>query len=480
MAQVARISGPLLAANLVRTQANLAFDNDLLYVGHLTGKIGVRTASPNAELNIVGQHSANNYYADRLTSGNLKVDTTGITAITGDIILDSQDGIIHADELHTQKLTFNDNYIGSLANSNIVFDPNGAGVVNFPNTKIHGNVDATGNITIPGNLSVGGTINLGDQPTDTIDFDFLDFTQDLVPNTTAGLHNLGSTTNIWNNINTAKAVIGDIEIDNDYITTSTLNNNLIIRANGTGSIIIDDITLNGHNVISVGDLQITPGGGSISLNSTRALKVPDGTEAQRTNLNRDLRYNTTTNFFELFSTAYTPLRGIWSEDRQTYVLANATNDFSFVTNGVTNTTLSSTSLTTNRLVSQNNVAIDGNTISTATTNAAMTLTATGTVNIANLEFDTNTIHNTIDQAFKFSKTGAQGYIHFDTTYGVVFPAGSTAQRPAGVIGQTRFNTGLAYLETYDGTQWANIAGAGGGITEEYMEELVNIYTIALA
>ena len=489
MAQVARISGPLLAANLVRTQANLAFDNDLLYVGHLTGKIGVRTASPNAELNIVGQHSANNYYADRLTSGNLKVDTTGITAITGDIILDSQDGIIHADELHTQKLTFNDNYIGSLANSNIVFDPNGAGVVNFPNTKIHGNVDATGNITIPGNLSVGGTINLGDQPTDTIDFDFLDFTQDLVPNTTAGLHNLGSTTNIWNNINTGKAVIGDIEIDNDYITTSTLNNNLIVRANGTGSIVIDDIILNGHNIKTEGtgnpagtdeDIQFIPGGETITISSSSALKVPVGQEGRRPNLNRDVRYNTTTNFFELFSTAYTPLRGIWSEDRNTFVLANAGNDFSFVTNGVTTTTLSSTSLTTNRLVSQNNVAIDGNTISTATTNAAMTLTATGTVNIANLEFDTNTIHNTIAQAFKFSKTGAQGYIHFDTTYGIVFPAGSTAQRPAGVIGQTRFNTGLAYLETYDGTQWANIAGAGGGITEAYMEELVNIYTIALA
>ena len=30
MAQVARISGPLLAANLVRTQANLAFETDLL------------------------------------------------------------------------------------------------------------------------------------------------------------------------------------------------------------------------------------------------------------------------------------------------------------------------------------------------------------------------------------------------------------------------------------------------------------------
>ena len=77
MAQVARISGPLLAANLKRTQANLAIDNDLLYIGHLTGKIGVRTATPSTELNISGQHSADHYYADRLTGGNIKFDTTG-------------------------------------------------------------------------------------------------------------------------------------------------------------------------------------------------------------------------------------------------------------------------------------------------------------------------------------------------------------------------------------------------------------------
>ena len=479
MAQVARISGPLLAANLKRTQGNLAVDTDLLYIGHLTGKVGIKKSSPGTELDIFGQSRANDFRSDTLTGGNLKVDTTGITAITGDIILDSA-GTIHTDELHTNNLTFNDNYIGSLANSNIVLDPNGSGTVNFPSTTIHGNVDATGNITIPGNITVGGTINLGDQPTDTIDFDFLDLTQDFVPHTTAGAYNLGSTTNVWDDVTTGRARIGDIEIDESFIQNTTTNNDLTFRASGTGSVIMHDVTINGHNIITPADLVLQPGNESITLNSTGALRVPDGTEAQRTSLNRDVRYNTTTNFFELFSTAYTPLRGIWSENRQTYVLANASNDFSFVTNGVTNTTLSSTGLTTNKLISQSNVSIDGNTISTATLNAAMTLTATGTVNIANFEFDTNTIHNSIQSAFQISKTGSTGYVHFDTHYGVVIPSGSTAQRPAGIIGQTRYNTGLAYMETFDGTDWANIAGIGGGITEQYMEELVNIYTIALA
>ena len=902
MAQVARISGPLLAANLKRTQANLAIDNDLLYIGHLTGKIGVRTATPSTELNISGQHSADHYYADRLTGGNIKFDTTGASSVVGNIILNSQ-GIVKANKVRTDNLELNDNTISSLSNSNIVLSPNGAGTVEFKtNTQVQGNINATGNITIPGNIIVGGTINFGDQATDTIDFDFLDFTQDLVPNTTQGLHNLGSATQIWNNVNTAKANIGDIEIDNDYISTSTFNNNMFLKANGTGSIVLENLAFGGNTLVttdaltstftsctlshtldnpnaygtsqsdsfpsdngvsisgdyaivgvrnedsavgtnqghayifntntgavvhsipnpntqawgtsddsfgsavaingnyalvsapgedtnntnndsghvyvynvstgallhtltnpnaygtegsdyfgeavaisgnyavigvpsegvgwpyeegyayiynvstgtllhtianpnaygtstgdyfgkdvaidgnyaiisatreddvggteygkayifnvstgalvhtldnpgtnygyspfgsSVGisgdyaivgasnekhdatdtslwgsgkayifsvktgalvhtlhnpnvygtfdsdrfgwsvdisgnfavasaiyeddaggtqsgkayifnaktgahihtidnpnaygtsqddnfgmevamdntkiiigapkeddaggtnsgksyiydlafstimaptDLVIHPGSENLTISSVQALRVPDGTEAQRPSLNRDVRYNTDTNFFELFSTAYTPLRGIWSEDRQTYILANAGNDFSFVTNGNTTATLNSTELSTIKLVSQDNVSIDGNTISSASTNADIQLTANGTgvVNIANFKLEGSTIHNTIAQAFKVSKTGAQGYIHFDTTLGAVIPAGSTAQRPAGILGQTRFNTQLAYVETWDGSQWSNIAGAGGGITLDYMDELVNIYTIALA
>ena len=82
MAQVARISGPLLAANLVRTQANLAFETDLLYIGHLNDRIGIKTSSPNAELNINGQIYTPNIYNDRLTGGNLEVNTNGVRAIT--------------------------------------------------------------------------------------------------------------------------------------------------------------------------------------------------------------------------------------------------------------------------------------------------------------------------------------------------------------------------------------------------------------
>ena len=104
MSQVARISGPLLAANLVRTQANLAFETDLLYIGHLNDRIGIKTSSPSAELNINGQIHTPNIYNDRLTGGNLEVNTNGVRSIVGDIILNSP-GIVHAEKLKNRELT---------------------------------------------------------------------------------------------------------------------------------------------------------------------------------------------------------------------------------------------------------------------------------------------------------------------------------------------------------------------------------------
>ena len=78
---IARISGPLLAANLKRTLSNLAFETDLLYIGALNGRVGVRTDSPNAELNVNGQINAPTVYATRLTGGNLEFSTSSWTFV---------------------------------------------------------------------------------------------------------------------------------------------------------------------------------------------------------------------------------------------------------------------------------------------------------------------------------------------------------------------------------------------------------------
>jgi len=274
-------------------------------------------------------------------------------------------------------------------------------------------------------------------------------------------------------------------IDAGVITTRSSGNNLIIRASGTGAVVVDNMRFSSSTLTTTsGDLVIEPGDEDVGISAAGALNVPHGTEAQRPSTYRDVRYNTTTNFFELFSNAYTPLKGIWSEDRQTYVLADNSNRFDFYTNGVTNVNMGVDGLTAHRLVSQDSITIDNGTISSAGTNDAINLTANGTGSVitANFKFKDNTITNThATNNLVLSKTGIYGYIQFDGTYGIKIPYGSTASRPLGYVGATRFNTTLNYLETYDGdsASWANVSGAGDSINTEYMEELGFIYTLAL-
>ena len=81
MAQVARISGPLLAANLKRTQSNLAFETDLLYLDVTNSRIGIETNVPGYTLDVNGDAQI----------GNIEIDTNTITTTNtnGNLILNA-------------------------------------------------------------------------------------------------------------------------------------------------------------------------------------------------------------------------------------------------------------------------------------------------------------------------------------------------------------------------------------------------------
>ncbi len=49
---VGRISGPLLKENLIRNGVDLAFETDLLYLDVNNQRIGVKTATPEHEVDV--------------------------------------------------------------------------------------------------------------------------------------------------------------------------------------------------------------------------------------------------------------------------------------------------------------------------------------------------------------------------------------------------------------------------------------------
>ena len=51
---IGRISGPLLKQNLIRDGVNLAFETNLLYLDVVNSRIGINTAAPQYQLDVVG------------------------------------------------------------------------------------------------------------------------------------------------------------------------------------------------------------------------------------------------------------------------------------------------------------------------------------------------------------------------------------------------------------------------------------------
>ena len=94
MAQVGRISGPLLTANLERNGIDLAFRNDLdttqlLYIDVNTGKIGINRNAPLTELNITDNGRTTNLLNTTANIANFSISNNHIDISTGDITFSS-------------------------------------------------------------------------------------------------------------------------------------------------------------------------------------------------------------------------------------------------------------------------------------------------------------------------------------------------------------------------------------------------------
>ena len=105
-----------------------------------------------------------------------------------------------------------------------------------------------------------------------------------------------------------------------------------------------------------------------------------------------------------------------------------------------------------------------NTLITATNSQNATLTGIGSTGTYLVSI--NQTVGSSGSPIAMTGTGA-GYVQVSGTYGLAIPVGTSAQRPSlayTTTGMMRFNTDQQYVELYNGTAWASIAGAGGGVT----------------
>jgi hypothetical protein len=359
-----------------------------------------------------------------------------------------------------------------------------SGIINFLT-----NTDISNNLTVSGNFTVGGSLtNLGNQVTDTIDFE-MEFISDIIP-AVDNVYNLGSHSKNWDNVYTRQFDVGDITITDNYIAANQSNEDLLIQANGTGHVVVDNLRFKTLVDSTSGNINIA--------NSTRtsnftgkAIQLPTGNAAQRPNVNADLRYNSVTGQFEGYNGAALILGGVKDLDQDTRIELNS-DQFYFYANGVNTGRIDTAgNLIVNRFHSQSQFALDNNTVTvgsvTPGTVAGLTANGTGVVQFdtSNYVFNNGTIRNTVNNSdILFQMTGVQKEqkVEFRANNKAVrVPFGNTLQRNPGVIGEIYYNTQAQRLQVYNGSTWAEAAGATVvTVTTEVAAELDVIYNLILA
>tara|TARA_E500000178_G_scaffold247352_1_gene243975 strand:+ start:2194 stop:5724 length:3531 start_codon:yes stop_codon:yes gene_type:complete len=437
---------------------------------------------------------------------------------------------LHVDEMFIDDIIVNTNYITTTtSNANLELRANGTGKVLIPtndlqidndikvdgtatlaNTNITGTVTLVGGHTQTGNTNISGDVTVTQDLTVgaaaqfeeiKIDDNIITTTSSnanlelrangtgdiLIPNNNVIISNdvqILGTTNFVDLVSTgiitsSEFDTGDIVIRENFITTTNSNSNLELRAAGTGKIVVDDLTFDASTITSSTDITLTPTNGVVDIEATGAVNLPSGTTAQRpTPVAGQFRFNSELSRFEGYDGSnWIKLDGLQDLDGNTKITAELTpgandNKIRFYINGSVVADIDASRFNTNR-VTVDDIEIDGNRISSITTNTDLNFVANGTgqVKFENLGVTDNTIKNNVADAVTVFENTGNGYVKFDGSQGVVLPVGGNATRPTGATGMIRFNTDDSRVELYDGTTWVSVAGASGGISFAQAEEI---------
>lgn len=332
VAQLGRISGKLLQANLVRNGIDLSFRNeandpDLLYLDVNNEFIGINNDSPTVNLDVTGKI----FVSDRMdlvgtttTFGNVRFNSDGsVTSTVGpiNIFTTGPSAQIEVGDILTDSFRLKDNYISGInADQDMIIFANGSGIVEiFADTLANGNVDVIGNINAYSNVRLNGQLIIGDNPVDTVTIS-PDFKQSIIP----GIDNtytFGSVSKRWDTtwikgtLISTQANIDEIliteqmRISGNTIDTIRSNDDLTITYKSGQGIVLENLrfdqsVIGGDTFTYITNLSTTDplvfsstGTGYLKFSDSNGIRIPFGTNAQRpfvevgeTRWNSDLGY----------------------------------------------------------------------------------------------------------------------------------------------------------------------------------------------
>lgn len=301
----------------------------------------------------------------------------------------------------------------------------------------------------------------------------VEITQDL---TVTGFIDVGSLT-VDTTISSLTLTAGDIKLESNFITTLTGNNNLELRANGTGLIYVPSNNVqidNNLTVVGTTNLAIT----NIGVVGTPATVTHVGTITQtgdlfqtgNTEITGTLTVGSTAQFedIQIDNNIITTTIGnnnliLQAAGTGKVIVPNDNAEVTGTLNVVgttSTTTVNNTGTVTSDTFSTGNITIASNIIQTTTLNSNLQLQAAGTGFIEVEQFDVQEnelrINSGTDMIIAPNGTGI---VNVNSTQSIKIPVGDTASRPlTPASGMIRFNTSLTRYEGYIGTAWTRLDG----------------------
>lgn len=469
-----------------------------------------RVLVPNSNVKI-----NNNLFSASIIAGNLVIDDSLELneIIIPPSIIEIDDNFIST-KISNEDLDLRANGSGSIFfenNLEIVQNLDLSGNTSTKNIQIIGDIDQTGDTIKQGLYSLDGSfIGSGNfNSSNSINFENVSIQQNTISTTqsnsnleirASGVGNIifANSTAINGNISanelTSNNIIindsfsldelessTDIQIFDNVITTTNSNSDLELRANGTGSVNIADSYFTANILSTIDSTLVIDTPNNATINSNKALALPTGTTEQRivTGNPGDIRFNTDDSIFEGFGNAVISFGGVYSDNRLTNVVAHPTNDSVILTVNNSQVGIVDSNGLNITGIQVEDIRIQNNLITTNVSNSDLELTGSGTGELVfdDISIKNNLIKNNSVSGLTFANTGF-GSVKFNGTYGVVVPFGNTASQPVTAeVGDTRWNTDTALLETWDGNQYITSAGLSTAITEEEYNDLLLEYTL---
>lgn len=360
--QFGRISGPLLANNLRRTE-NLAFDTSVLFLNVQNKYVGFNTNSPVRDLTISGNTRSPDVIATtsasigRLTFGGVGNLNNKIADFYGEnIIIQPAQGVDPIIQLtgigSTDKWGFVGATMTGYVNEDFILKPSGTGQVVIGDSLSITDVEIAGNLRATGTITFDGDITLGNDDTDNITFS-ADVASNIVPDddaywnlgagvptnknwlTTYSVNLVASSALTATNLTLTTLTAGDVRFTGNQITNIVTNEDINFYTFGSGVINLPTFTIDDNLVTHTTNnptLWSATGTGYFKFGGNTGLTLPSGTTFQRpTSPNiGTVRYNSTLQYLEVYANV---------ADTSTVTLVNTNADsYTSGTTVYTNTT----------------------------------------------------------------------------------------------------------------------------------------------